>query len=93
MFQEKELSSSNIKKLLIFYYASENKNLEKKIPFISGNVKKAFYISQKKIKQIHPKNISYTSENGNQQKIFYVFSSESCSYILGSRNPKKIHYN
>ena len=60
----------------------KTKTSKKKIPFISGNVKKASYISQKNKKQIHPKNISYTSENGNQQKIFYIFSNVKAALIF-----------
>ena len=57
-----ELSSSNIKKFLIF-------SLKKKLPlyFRKWNPAQAG-----KIKEIHPGKISCTSENGNPEKISYV---------------------
>ena len=70
IFQEKELLDSKIKKCLIY--------LEMQ-PFI-------FQPKLKNKKQVHPKKISYTSRNGNPEKI-NIFSKESFSYISGNRNP------
>ena len=45
-----------------------------------------------KTKKIHPEEISYTSGNGNPDKVSYIFSKENFSYISENRNPEKILY-
>ena len=82
-----ELSSSNIKKIIIFL----------KIKLFLY-----FWKWNPALKYIHPEKISYLSGNGNSEKIPYIFSKESCfyisengepeknPYISGKRNPKKI---
>ena len=74
-----ELSYSNIKKFLIY-------------SFISGNLEQILHISWNG----YPKKASYISENGTFQltleKISFIFSKESFSYISGNRNPEIIVY-
>ena len=81
-----ELSSSNIKKIIIFL----------KIKLFLY-----FWKWNPALKYIHPEKISYLSGNGNSEKIPYIFSKESCFFISengepeknphisGKRNPKK----
>ena len=72
----------------------KTKTSKKKIPFISGNVKKASYISQKKKKKNPPKeHFLYVRKWKPTKNFLHFLKCESCSYILGSRNPKKIRYN
>ena len=74
-----ELSSSNIKRLLIFSYISRNGTFQ---PKLENN------------KKIHRKKISFASGKWNFLtlilKISYIFSKESFSYILQNGNPEKI---
>ena len=44
-----------------------------------------FQAKPQKRKELYPRKIYYTSGNGNTEK-----TAESCSYVLVSRNPKKL---
>ena len=70
-----ELSSSNIKKFLIFPYISENRD-----------PKKSFLYFRKWDFSFHPEKISYTSGNGDPEKMetlkkFVIFQEMEVSYI------------
>ena len=87
IFQEMELSNSNIKKFLIFQKAEPQK-----IPYIFS--KKTFsHISRNKTlhfsDQAQKTNIYYILEDGNSRENFLYFLKKYCSFILGNRNPKK----
>ena len=53
-----------------------------KFLIFSGN--ETLHFSDQAQKNIYPEKISYASGNGNPQKISYIFSKESWSYILRS---------
>ena len=105
IFQEMKLSSSDIKKILIFSYISWKRNPEK-IPYISGNrnPKKASYISRneilhffaqgpKKINKNPPRENFLYFRKRNLKKNYYILSRESCSCIpifQETKNPKKL---
>ena len=89
IFQEKEISSSNVKKLL--YLSKEN------FSYIPGNgtlhfSTQAWKKKKKKKKKKNPKKIYYTYGNRNLKKIYYIFSKESCSHISENRSSEKIIY-
>ena len=73
-----ELSGSNINKFLMFQEIETLKNL---LIF-----QEAIFPAKKK--KIHPEKVSYTSRNGNPQKIPHNFSKENYSYISGNRARK-----
>ena len=82
-----KMSSSNIKKFLMFQ--------ETELSFISGkgNPKKLLIFQEVTFqarKKIHPEKISYNSGNKKNKKISHILSKESCSYIFGNGNPKKL---
>ena len=73
-----ELSSPNIKKVLIFSPKKEKKSFSyifsKEIfSYISGNETPHFSPQARKIKEIHHKKISYTLGNQNPKKISCAF--------------------
>ena len=76
-----ELSSSNIKKILIFS--------QKKAFHIFPEMEPCTFQPKLKNKKIHPEKISHTSGNGNPEKTYHIFSKENFSYISGNGNPKK----
>ena len=47
---------------------------------------------QPKFEKIHSGKVSYTSGNGNPEKISHMFSKESFSYNSGNGNPEKTFY-
>ena len=69
-----ELSSSNIKKIIIF---SQKK---KSFSYI--------FSKERKIKEIHPRKISYTPGNGNPRKIFLYFLKRRLFLHFGKPKPR-----
>ena len=76
-----ELSSSNVKKILIFSQKKAFLTFPKREPLFSP--------SSKNKKIIHLDKNFYISGNGNPEKISCAFSKESFFYISGTGNSQK----
>ena len=71
-----ELSSSNTKKILTF-------------PKLKHSI---FSAQDRKIKKNHREKISYTSGDGNPDKIYYIFSKKAVLIFRETENLKKKIY-
>ena len=102
MFLEMELSSSNTEKILIFsqkesfsyIFSKESFSyiFSKKSFYISGNGDLDFSAQARNIKKPTWRKFLILQGNKSPEKTSYIFSKESCSYIFGNGNLKKLFY-
>ena len=87
---EMELSSSNIKKILIFSQKSFSYIFSKEsFSYISENGTLHFSTQARKIKEIHLEKNSCISGNENPEKTSYIFLKRKLFLCFGKREPRK----
>ena len=79
-----ELSSSNIKKIIILS--------QKKAFLIFPEMESCIFSPSSKTKKIQPDKISYTSGKQNPEKMSYIFLKRKLFLCFKEGNPKKILY-